>query len=267
MITQQRAGLRQAGPARSYNVCMLPLLLSLLLAVPPLTEAQRDLSEQTTDRAGFDEAGLYALLPNVQTWRAGDETGAAVPDYAALLADPAAHRGDVFLLEGAFAGRSRRVGLSNPGDYGDEVTEWVIVTDPARDQVAVIFFVDPAGELQAPAKGQAVRTAARFYKVWSDLDANGKPTDYLLFVAHQPTLVAAASAKGASSSAQAMLPALLLVILLAAGLLVVVRKSLVKPIAPRRLSHDDAEETAEQLEAHLPVDPADALDELSRRHE
>jgi len=259
-----RDALHRGWALSLYNGRVIALLVTLLLVVPPLTEAQRELAQQTTDRAGFDEAGLYALLSNVMTWEAGDEAGARVPDYAALYADPAAHRGEVFLLEGDYAGRSRRVGLANPGDYGEQVTEWVLVTDRARDAVAVVFFVDPDGALREPRLGHGVRAAARFYKVWSDRDAHGTPTDYLLFVAKSPTPARAAG--GAAGSGQTS-PAVLLALVLAAALGVfVLRRRIVKPIAPRRVaSSRAAADVAAELESHLPVDPAEALDEL-RRH-
>ena len=85
---------------------VLPALCSLVLlaAIPDLTSEQRTQLETASDFNAIEiEPAIYPLLRNAVEWSPGDEAGAAVPDYAAILADPAAHRGRLYLLEGRFA--------------------------------------------------------------------------------------------------------------------------------------------------------------------
>src|SRR5690349_8534863 len=76
-----------------YNPVMHALLLATLLtlaAVPPLTDEQRAQLDTATDNdKQVDQAGLYPLLQNALEWKPGDESGAAVPDYVAILDAPA----------------------------------------------------------------------------------------------------------------------------------------------------------------------------------
>lgn len=249
-------------------VCLLSLFFA---APPPLTDAQRAQLDSATDFGpANDEAALYPLLENALLWTPGDESGAAVPDYAALLADPAAYRGDLFLLEGDFAGRPRRLPLARPGDWGDEVTEWVLRVREDPDEVAVVYFVDPGGQLQAPPRGTPVRTAARFYKVWSDRDLANQPTPFLLFVARDPTVAAAAPAsQGLGLGAWAV------VLVALAAAFYIMRRYVVslrqpKPLATRRQaepSSDTSQADEQDSPESLPDDPADALDALTRHRD
>jgi hypothetical protein len=187
------------------------LILVALLAVPPLTENQRaDLTAVHDDSPHLEEPALQVLLTNVLQWEAGDESGARIPDYDALLADPAAGRGESFLIEGKFAGRARRLKLKHDGEFGDALTEWVIVVRDDPQEVAVVYLIDPAGELESPQTGAEVRTVGRFYKVWADTDADGNPARYLTFVARSAKVVGVQTA----ASPSPMLPMLLLVAVL-----------------------------------------------------
>ena len=155
------------------------LVGGVLGAVPPMDAGQRAQLETASEAVGPDEAGLYALLANVAEWEGGEggeearrhggtearsgevgeggegglPAGVARPDWGALLAEPAAFRGDVFLVEGRYAGRQRRVELVRPGVWGGAVTEWGVVVDGASgggeasggEIVAVVYFVDPKG--------------------------------------------------------------------------------------------------------------------------
>jgi hypothetical protein len=197
------------------------VILIAVTAVPPLTDAQRaQLDTAVDDSARLDEAALYPLLENVLTWErvdtsggdesggyesgadesggdesgGDDEAGAVVPDYDALLADPAADRGELFLIEGRFAGRARRYGLMRKGGWGDALTEWVLVVRDEPQEVAVVYFVDPAGVIEAPGTGSRVRVVGRFYKVWADRDQDGKPARYLTFIARSPSTESVAAA-------------------------------------------------------------------------
>lgn len=240
------------------------LLLLFLAAPPPLTDTQRAQLDSATDFGpANDEAALYPLLENALLWIPGDESGAAVPDYAALLADPTAYRGDLFLIEGDFAGRPRAIPLARPGDWGSELTEWVLRVREDPDEVAVIYFVDPDGALQPLPRGTPVRVAARFYKAWSDRDLSNRPTDFLLFVARTPTVAAAEPTPQGPGIGMPVVTLLAL----AAGFYILrryvttLRKP--KPLATRR-EPDRFDTTMIENDDNtpLPDDPAEALDAL-----
>ncbi len=246
-------------------------ILCLLAAPPSLSEAERTQLDTATDFGpANDEAALYPLLRNASQWRPGDEAGAAVPNYAALLVDPAAHRGELFLIEGEFAGRPRRLSLARPGGdegWGDAVTEWVIRVRKNPDEVAVVYFVDPDNALAAPPRGTPVRTVARFFKVWTDRDLANQPTDFLLFVGRGPTRVAeAVPPTGLGSWAWIVILAAL------AGAFYVLRRYVValrqpKPLATRRQSADQAVSDDDDPDEGLPDDPAAALDAMRQRYQ
>ena len=144
---------------RSALLILAALLLAcgVAHAAPPLTDAQRAQLATATDRSlQLDEGALYALLANTLEWTPGDESGAMIPDYDAIAAAPQDARGQVYLLEGEFAGRTRPYHLARSGAWGRSLTEWVIRVrqgaTPEQDQVAVVYFVDPQGVmLNAPA--------------------------------------------------------------------------------------------------------------------
>lgn len=148
------------------------------------------------------------------------------------------------------------------------MTEWVLRVREDPDEVAVVYFVDPEGELKPPSRGAPVRTVGRFYKVWSDRDLANQPTPFLLFVARAPTAVTTApAAKGMSMGAWVVI----LVVL--AGAFYILRRYVVslrhpKPLATRRLAEAGRDQPAEDDQpTSLPDDPADALDALTRRSE
>lgn len=191
------------------------------MAVPQLSDAQRDiLATAIDDGPRLEEPALHALLSDVRQWEAVDEAGAQVPDYPALLADPAADRGGLFLIEGQFAGRARRFKLAeeNP-TVGDALTEWVLVVQDEPEEVAVVYFVDPDGTLEAPNPGAEVRVVGRFYKVWSDRDQDGNPARYLTFVARTPKVLGA----HVPAPGLPMLPMLLVVAVLG-GIYLLIRR-------------------------------------------
>lgn len=270
---------------------MPTLVISLMLAllsVPPLTDAQRAQLATAADRSAvLDEGALYSLVAHVMEWPADDEAGAVVPDYQALLTAPDKHRGDLFLIEGRFA-RSRRFGLARPGPWGEALTEWVLLVREDPQEVAVVYFVDPEGKMDAdpPRVGRPIRAAARFYKLWGDRDAEGNPATYLTFVGRSATRVgsdssASGGADGSSSLSRALWIGPLVVVALAGYILL---RYTLRPRIDRAVSsrlHGKAPETARDgvrmaAEADdlrnlpasdLPSDPAEAMEELARRRE
>ena len=275
------------------------LVGGVLGAIPPLDAGQRTQLETASEAAGPDEAGLYALLANVAKWEIGrdkgtegrrDEggegglpAGVARPDWGALLAEPGAFRGDLFLVEGRYAGRQRRVELVRPGVWGGAVTEWGVVVDGTSgggeasggEVVAVVYFVDPMGEMVPPAGGEGarVRTVGRFYKVWTDRDAAGAERRYPVFVARSAEVVQGGAGGGLPGGSGAATAVFAAVLVLAAVLFMVKRMGRQRRgVASRRpgLSHraerddpqhDEVEDESEDVQP-LPADPAEALERL-----
>lgn len=166
--------------------------------IPPLTEAQRVQLETADDTRPPDEPAWYGLLSNVASWEApppGAKVagGGTPPDYAALMQSPGALRGDVFVVEGRFAGRQRRQVVLREGPWGRALTEWGVVVDPAagggEERVVVVYLVDPDGRQATPRRNQRVRVAARFYKLWPDADGTGRAVTYPVFVGRSAALI------------------------------------------------------------------------------
>jgi hypothetical protein len=165
------------------------LSLTIVAAPPPLTDDQAAQLATATDRsATFDEAALYPLLINAAAWPddAPLPAGALVPDYAALAADPEAHRGGLFLIEGRLAAVPRPFGtLSRPGPWDATLRQWPLLTDDGT--VALVYLLDSPPPADLPPAGSRVRAAARFYKVWSSEDLGGRQRDYQTFVGRSAT--------------------------------------------------------------------------------
>jgi hypothetical protein len=255
-------------------------LLSTLLSVPDLTPAQREQLQSATDGSSLvDEAAFYPLLQNALTWRPGDEAGARIPDYEALLRDPASLRGELFLLEGQMAGPARPLGAlarpihldqPQPPTHAD-VQQWGLLVRSNPDLVAVVYLVDPPPLKQSPGAGRKVRLVGRFFKVWQSRDQAGQATLYPVFVGRT------VSGVSGSSGGSAVQPMLLTTLVLAGLLVFTFRRALKlnmkpKPLATRRHEREVAkarrppEEQLNDLPGPpLPHDPVEALGELERR--
>ncbi len=297
---------------------VLVLMLTVVVGITPLSEGQRRQLATTTDGAVVDGAGLYALLANVAAWPApevlpgadpagvegdvegGLPPGVARPDWAALLGEPGAFRGDLFLVEGRYGGRQRRMELLRPGAWGEAMIEWGVVADAAgaggrgeagRDAVvAVVLFVDSGGTMRPPAGGEGarVRAVGRFYKVWEDRDATGAERRYPVFVARRAEVTRAgaggaggAAARGAgagSGGASGGAAALFAAVLGGAVLLFVVKRVTRRRVAAAPSRHtvndrarrerdaNDGPDDDEDSTPPLPSDPAEALERLRGTH-
>ncbi len=236
------------------------LILLSLAAVPPLTpQQQAQLDAVQDDTTELLEPGLDALLTNILQWESADEAGARIPDYDGLLNNPAGARGDLFLIEGRFAGRSRRYKLREANPWmGDALTEWVILVREEPEEVAVVYFLDPEGLMEAPGTGADVRLVGRFYKVWADTDQQGQSTRYLTFVARSAT-VAGQRVSGDGS----ILPPIWLIVVVLGMTFFFLRQQIKRrtPNVPRRvmLSGLTGQDQADQ-------DPAEALKQMTEQH-
>lgn len=271
---------------KTPGLLIAALLAGPLHAAPPLTQTQRAmLVDGTTDGvAPLEQPGLYALLRNASAWEAGDERGAAVPDYDALYADPAAHRGEAVLIEGQLERTGTRR-VERVGPWGATLVEWVMRISDDPVDVAVVLMPGQAdegkaGEGQAgethPAasieRGRDVRLPARFYMVWraANVGSAGGEGRFLVFVGPAPEVEAAHGGESGSWARPLLIFALVLVTLIIVAML---RKAMTPrsrppwhrrpqgedPAAPA-VAPDDADPPGA---ADLPDDPAEAMGVLA----
>ena len=248
---------------------------------PVLTADERTQVETATDGTRPDGPALYPLLLHMRGWDRA--TTAAVvaaggeSDRRQVLTQPGLHRGQVVVLDGRFAGRERGLRLLRPGPWGREVTEWGLVGDPpagrgrgatgvpgadAERAVSVVLFPVGPGELERPRGRQRVRVAARFLKLWEDVDAEGVARTYPVFVA-APHWVPVEGDGGANGAVRWMVPVVLGLVLGWGVLRRVLGGRRRAGLAGRVRGGGDAVDEAEGL----PEDPAEALGVLAGRGE
>ena len=257
-------------------------LAAIAMAIPPLTPSQEAQVQTANDKlAQSDEPALYPLMENALSWQNGDESGAMVPDYAAIAKTPADSRGKLFLIEGQYVGRSRLDGdklaaRTRPGPWSGKLQEWVLFTSRERDEVVVVYVVDPPVPLEKmPRPGTPIRLVARFFKVLPDTDKDGKPTEFLTFVAKSATIVQGET--GGAGLSSGTLQAIGVIALLGVVYMIFRVRKAIKASRNGEFSLRK-DETLEQRErrlsrlreeeegaAPLPKDPVEALAELERR--
>ena len=245
---------------------LMLVTIACATAVPPLSDDQRrQLATARDQGALLDEGALYPLLENTLQWRGGpgDEAGAVVPDYDAIGATPADHRGRLCLIEGRLM-RSQDPGrFSRSGLWEGVWRQWVIQWGPDDGDVAVVYLVGPP--TQTPLR-RSVRVPARFYKIWRDVDQHDRQTDYQVFVGRSATVVSTGRGESAWTRTFAVGAALLG---LAVAYLVLRRKvTAMSPAAPfgRRAAARHRDDSGQDDgNRSLPDDPAEALDQLHRR--
>ncbi|MEM9915333.1 MAG: hypothetical protein AAF911_10250 [Planctomycetota bacterium] len=239
-------------------------------AIPDLSNAQQVQLDTADDTRPPDEPAWTGLLANVASWDPAeavrnDVPGSTVPDYTKLLAEPEAYRGDLFVIKGAYAGRQRVMPTVRSGPWGDSLVEWGVGVD--SDTVAMVYFVNPDGEMTPPREGQTVRLIARFYKLWVDVDADGVERTYPVFVGRSAAIV------GQDTGGRVGAAVLVGSIIILAGVLflVMMLRARLGGQASRREKvqarlRDEAESWAEDA-GHvepLPDDPAEALEQLEQ---
>lgn len=249
--------------------------------IPPLSAEQTIQLATADDTRPPDEPAWTGLLTNIASWNpatAGvgswvNEAGdlPAKPNYPALLEAPAAYRGDLFVVEGKYAGRQREMRTLRGGPWGESLKEWgVVVTpdtgEPGGEFVAMVYLVDPQGKITPPREGQTVRMLTRFYKTWTDVDAGGVERAYPVFVGRSASVVENAAAAGRGNllivGGVGALAAVLVLLMLArkrrAG-----RASKREAVLERLRREVDDTEDQDSIEG-LPDDPAAALAQLER---
>lgn len=261
----------------------LGVLVPAAGAVPELTEAQRVQLDTAEDGYLPDEPAWTGLLTNVAAWDPGEAAvgyvpGAAVPDYGKIVAEPGEHRGGLFVVEGRYAGRQRVMKTQRAGAWGDSLVEWGVVIpankpeasagDASSEVVAVVYLVEPQGGIDPPREGQAVRILTRFYKLWTDVDAEGVERTYPVFVGRSASVIDGGTVTGRGGGVVVggvvVLGGLLFLVLLAkarSGAKASRRERVLE-----RLRHETDEDPPADDDADgLPDDPAAALARLEQR--
>jgi hypothetical protein len=254
------ATLIELSRSEGFVISWLLSFMFNMLAVPPLTDEQRTLLQSADDDRTHEEVAFEALLEHVASWPDADpgvEPLRLSADFAAILADPDAFRGELFQLEGTIQQRTR---LAQPYQHA---VEWFL-----RDEAGTPFIVylHDRGLGEAREDGDRINILARFYKRIDAVARDGKSRSYPAFVGAFPRL----AAPGASTPPPPPAPLKTIVIAvtaLVAGfiiLLLLARRN--REPVPRRV-WAGAEENARSLDASppLPDDPAAALAELRRR--
>jgi len=274
------------------------LMMVLHSAIPPLTADQRSqLASADESVAFFDQGALYPLLFNSSQWTPGDETGAAIPDYFAMLQAPADQRGSLFLIEAEYLDTSPPLKLARPGPWEPSVRRWLVRPRQKPDLIIAVMLVNPP---EAPKRGQFYRMPARFYRLINDT-REGAPQKLLpLLVGHGAVRVGSGGGGGGIAGAippgLPLLPggggsspgagvspwALAVVVAIGlASLLFLVRRVLAlrgsamgwgsRAAREReREREEEARARAQRLDDDgppLPADPAEAMLELERRHQ
>ncbi len=235
----------------------------MFLGVSPLTESEQIRLEDVADGAyTLETAGLTALLENVTRWSPGDAdpSGLSPTGYDPLYAEPAAHRGEVFRVQGQLAQTQRRT-LAVRGSWGRGVTEWTVKLPESEDTVLVLL-PDRTGDYRAWPIRREVDLVGRFYKLWRHDLVGGGQADFLVFVAHHPQHTHARSAD----------PGKLVLYFAAAALLglVIWRFLRLRLSAPRgrrarlRRAATFDESPPDTVPNELAEDPAEALAQLAQ---
>lgn len=248
------------------------LLLTLALAIPPLTKAEKAQLQATGDRDSRIEAGeLYPLLNNAVKWKLGDESGAQIPDYNALFESPADYRGELFLIEGLFNGEDsvRTMDTARDGPWTGKLEQWMIANNAAGDAPLVIYLVNPPPR---PEKGAEIRLVGRFYKIWRTKVKNEDgQADYLTFIGHSAAVTGYAPPTDRGSPMTVMFAVVFAMIVAFVFLRMRMSKmggsSKVEQAATRILRERRGGEEEVEIDDTLPENPVEALDELKRRHE
>jgi hypothetical protein len=265
---------------RVWGLILVLVLAGPVWAIEPLADdlmvqvkTARDLTEK------LDEAAIGPLLSDAMTWKPADYSNARIPDYATLMANPGKWRGEVFVVEGLFAGVPRRkdllapkVGIAGPWDGKAEL--WTIVVDEARDMVVLVLLTNPPKDL--PKGGTRVKLPARLYKVWSYKDLNNKAEAALVFVGNSLEVIEAAPSVKKSDSTVVVLT---LVVFVGFCFALWFVRRLRKRISGQHAETDFRDRLRQRVgedtpvspvepgakDEPLPKDPVEALKELERR--
>lgn len=243
------------------SVIQVAALLTGLLAVQApesdpaatlgaLTEAERTALATAVDGRDHQESAFAALMSALQRVEpeqveVGSLETLSPETAAALLEDPDARRGDAFLLAG-------RLEQSEP--LARPWSGWVEWFIRLPDDRAVAVYL-PTADDRPP--GERVRVAGRFYKRIAADARDGTRRSWLAFGGRR--LPAAPDAV----PRQVLVTGIVLLLLGWVLLSLLTRRRGASPVRPA----GSAVAGAPREPTSLPADPAEALDELARRHD
>ena len=263
---------------------MKPLVLILVLltlAVPPLTSDQKNQLATAEDYSPLlDEPALYPLLKNAKDWKPDDEAGATVPDYDAILKDPTAHRGQLFLIEAPYIDVLPKIKFKSlPGPWTEHAEAWGVREgkDPKVRRSIVVILTDP--QRRPAAMNTDIRVAARFFKVWKS-ESDFLQEQFLVFVGHSARIVegkAAPTKEPTAAGDAGFFGSTVFRVIIVLMALTLAGAMLYRNLIKRRLAEESVrrEELLEMRmneleqesagEPPLPGDAADAMREMERR--
>jgi hypothetical protein len=249
---------------------VISIAFALLLSpAPPLTDDQQRELAAARDDADYQEQAFYALVQSVRAWPtdalSDDEAIRLAPDFAAMLKNPAAYRGDLCRVTGELL---QHTSLAPP--YED-VVEW-FVRDERGGMPVIVYVVQPETD-QTFHERQHVQIDGRFYKRMRFAARDGKVREYPAFVGRFPVVLPAVAAptvghRGLDLLAVLAGPVVLLVMVLLGVRAWASRKRRVNAERLREgraMWIDAADDDVVDDAAGLPDDPANALTELRRR--
>lgn len=220
-------------------------------AVPLTADQQAQLDSARDDYPDTDEGALYPLLENALSWPANVQAGAMLPDYDAIAKNPAAHRGQLFLIEGTLR-QIRPVGrLALPGPWEGRITEWAVQYGDEPADMLIVNLVDAPADAR---EYKQVRLAARFYKLWPTTSKTGQARTFMVFVGHDAMIVGARP--GVIGDASVVKSLVLVLCLLALGLFWVLKRTPRMSMTPQPTARQlQRRQARQQLEAqHAPGD-------------
>jgi hypothetical protein len=231
------------------------LILMLLVAPPPLTDAQREqLLDARVDPHGHNDAAFDALLDHTRTW--DDLSDSTAQPRSLTPADLSrATRGEAWRIDGRLE-RVEPIGSDRPA-----VERWLLRVGP--DDTIIVVYVDrrPEGpNASPPAPGSSVSITARYYQAML-LPVDGELQPFHAFVGALPRIEPATTPVNVALVALPVGLGVLLILLIVRRMMV---RSHLRMRAPVRLS-DDLDDTIDDDDAALPPEPVEALRALRRR--
>lgn len=267
---------------------VLPVI-TLLGVVPPLAPEQREaIARWEIDPETIDEPGLYVLLNNATAWPAAvreQARGERLVDLSLVRDEPAAWRGEVFVIEGALRGVMSPGELTSEGVLAREgwegVEAWTVELDDGGK--AIVLLVAPPDTPEGRRVGAqrvmtepfpTLRTVGRFFKTMELELGGGGTAGFPVFVGKSARLTGRADPGRADREGGLSPWAAGALLLLIGGLVIafiVVRRitsrgpgPLTRRLEEARARHQaEAEREAQAYRADLPEDPVEALGALA----
>lgn len=246
-------------------ILALPILLLCLSGMPETLDGT-PVELDDTD-AKLPNGVLRRLLDHASQWEGDLEPGSTVPDYDAIRSDPAAARGERFLLEGTLETLGPPHLFESSTDPYDGIRPWHVRTE--RGGVVIVYLTDPPAlevrreeqDHQITAqRGRSVRVVARFFKLVRQTSVGGDAQSYPVFVGRSAEF---GGKPGPAGGWGTVTPVVVLLVVLLFGAYFVIRLALSRS-GRRAYANRGSGGSGEVVDnrTDLPDDPAKALDAL-----